>query len=169
MVFQHSALPCSPQAVGRPSLPTVTLWCMVLAACLVGCGRNDRPLLAKAGGLVMFQGKPLPAGRVSFVPDSSRGTKGRAATGIIQPDGRFTLQSYAPGDGVIVGFHRVAIESLEESASAKAPENDSDPPTPWQPLKSRIPTRYNDHAASGLTAEVKAGQSNEFEFVVEPR
>jgi hypothetical protein len=69
----------------------------------------------------------------------------------------------------MVGFHRVAIESLEESASAKAPENDSDPPTPWQPLKSRIPTRYSDHAASGLTAEVKTGQSNEFEFVVEQR
>jgi len=117
----------------------------------------------------MFQGKPLPAGRVSFVPDSSRGTKGRAATGIIQPDGRFTLQSYTPGDGVIVGFHRVAIESLDESTLAKAPENDSDPPTPWQPLKSRIPVRYNDHAASGLTADVKTGQSNEFEFVVEPR
>jgi len=117
----------------------------------------------------MFQGKPLPTGRVSFVPDRSRGTKGRLATGIIQPDGRFTLQSYTPGDGVIVGFHRVAIESFEESASAKAPESDSDLPTPWQPLKSRIPTRYSDHAASGLTADVKAGQSNEFEFVVEPR
>lgn len=133
----------------------------------VGCGRNDRPPLAKASGIVLLEGQPLPSGRVSFIPDRSRGTMGRGASGIIQPDGRFTLQSYSVGDGAIVGFHRVAIESWEETAPPKVRISADEVPAPPPPRKSRIATRYNDHATSGITAEVLAGSSNEFEFTLE--
>jgi hypothetical protein len=136
---------------------------------LVGCGKNDRPPLAKAGGIVLFQGKPLPAGRISFIPDRSRGTAGRGASGIIGPDGRFTLQSYADGDGALVGFHLVAIESWEEVATPSVSRSEDDLPARPPPLKSRIPGRYNDHATSDLAVEVKAGGSNDFELTVESR
>lgn len=136
----------------------------------VGCSKNERPPLAKAEGIVLYQGKPLPAGRISFIPDRSRGTMGRGASGVIGPDGRFTLQSYTTGDGAMVGFHCVAIDSWEEvKPSTPTITADDDRPAPPPPMRSRIPTHYNDHASSGITAEVKPQQVNEFEFVLEPR
>lgn len=135
----------------------------------VGCGRNQRPPLAKASGTVLYQGKPLPAGRISFIPDRSRGTTGRGASGIIGSDGRFAMQSFAAGDGALVGFHRVAIESWEDVRPSTPTITADDVPAPPPPMKSRIPVRYNDHTSSGLTAEVLAQPSNDFEFVLEPR
>jgi hypothetical protein len=155
----------------NPSKPWLVALSAAVVVSVIGCGKSDRPPLAKAGGMVLLQGQPLPSGRVTFIPDRSRGTMGRAATGIIQPDGRFTLQSYADGDGAIVGFHRVAIESWEEvtPSTPAITAGADDVPAPPPPRKSRIATRYNDHATSGITAEVQAGSGNEFEFSVESR
>jgi len=148
-------------------------WLLILSVAFgvigVGCGRNQRPPLAKAGGIVLYQGKPLPAGRISFIPDRSRGTMGRGASGIIGSDGRFAMQSFAAGDGALVGFHRVAIDSWEEVRPSTPTVTADDVPAPPPPMKSRIPVRYNDHTSSGLTAEVLAQPNNDFEFVLEPR
>ena len=95
---------------------------------------------------------------------------GRGASGIIGSDGRFTLQSYTAGDGALVGFHRVAIDSWEEvKPSTPTITADDDRPAPPPPMKSRIPIHYNDHASSGIAAEVKLQPVNDFEFVLEPR
>ena len=43
-----------------------------------------------------YEGKPVPKGTITFQADDP---KGRNATGQIDPDGNYTLQTEKPGDG----------------------------------------------------------------------
>lgn len=138
---------------------------MALLACLLaaaGCSGSG-PALARVSGTVSFEGKALAGATVCFVPDGSKGSLGRMAMGSTGADGRFSLQSFRPGDGAVIGFHRVSIAAMEHEQEAALPSADEIPKPP-PPLKSRIPSRYNDPITSGLTAEVKAGVANRFDF-----
>jgi hypothetical protein len=46
------------------------------AIVLVGAGCNSQPPLAQISGKVTFKGQPVPAGFISFTPDSAAGTLG---------------------------------------------------------------------------------------------
>lgn len=110
----------------------------------------------------MIDDTPLPAGMVHFLPDESRGTRGRMAVARIGPDGRFTnATSFRPGDGALIGFHGIEIIVPQGPQFA-----DDDPTLSGAPTSSplMILERYADVRTSGLTAEVVAGQQNEFEF-----
>lgn len=126
------------------------------ATLIIGCGPS-RPPIARVQGMVTFEGKPLSRGTVTFIPDRSRGTKGRMAIGSIGPDGRFVMQSYAMDDGALVGFHKVTVSCLEDPP---APAEGA-PAVPRGEPKSLIPLRYNDPEKSGLTVEVKPRAMNE--------
>lgn len=140
-------------------IPGLLVVGMLLVA---GCSRRG-PALAQVKGTVLYDGQPLAGATVSFVPDGSKGTKGRMAIGVTGADGRFSLRSFAPDDGAVTGFHNVSIAAMDSVPEDPAPQPNGQPgPTP--PLKSRIPARYNDPATSGFSAEVKAGTANEFEF-----
>jgi len=145
-----------------PKVPDVVLklWCAffsVAVLSLSGCGGPATPPTARVGGIVTLDGQPLSSGSVRFVPDRSKGTTGRMAVGVIGSDGRFTLTSFKPGDGSLVGFHKVAI-----ICEGEAPP--FDPKIPPPPPKSLIPIRYTDDKTSGITAEVKSGTKHDFEF-----
>jgi len=74
-----------------------------------------------------------------FVPE-----RGFAAAGTLGPDGTFRLIPGRPGNGEVIGSHKVAV----------FPEEPSDP---------RVQSKYRNAETSGLSAEVKAGK-NSFEF-----
>ena len=121
-----------------------------VAVCLVlaGCGSKRLPV-APVEGTVLYQGKPLTSGSVTFLSAS-----GPVAVGEIRNDGAFRLSTYAGGDGAVLGAHQVAISSFreptaEEKAKAAGTENGA------QPVPS-IPQRYLNPATSKLIAEVKA-------------
>jgi len=121
-----------------------------LALIAGGCGQGPKlPPMAEVSGLVMFDGKPLARGMVQFVPDAAKGTQGPPASGPIAADGRFRLTTGGVG-GAVVGWHQVCIEARKEVDLNQGS---------WAP--SLIPEKYNDPAGSGLTFEVKAGQSND--------
>lgn len=129
---------------------------MAVAVCLIsGCGGGNGLETAPVTGKVMYQGKPLPYGTISFQPQA-----GSPATGKIQPDGTFVLGTYGDRDGAIVGINKVLITATEIDAGA-APE--ADPNTEMQVPKSVIPTKYGSFSTSGLTAEVSQGE-NDFTF-----
>ena len=129
---------------------------------VAGCFRGG-PRLAKVTGTVIYEGERLSGATVTFLPDASKGTKGRMAIGATGTDGRFSLGSFAANDGALIGFHGVTITAVDSVPEEQAPQPDGLPgPTP--PLRSRIPARYNDPATSGFSAEVKAGVANDFEF-----
>jgi hypothetical protein len=129
---------------------------------IAGCSGVKTPPVGQVGGVVTLDGQPLTKGQVQFVPDSSKGTKGRMAVGLIGADGRFALTAFKPGDGALVGFHKVVIICEEEMPAF-------DPKSPPPPPKSLIPIRYTDANTSGFTAEVKSGAKNDFTFALESR
>jgi hypothetical protein len=139
-------------------------WCAsaVTVLAISGCSGVKTPPVGQVGGIVTLDGQPLTKGQVQFVPDSSKGTKGRMAGGLIGNDGRFSLTAFKPGDGALVGFHKVVVICEEEMPAF-------DPKSPPPPPKSLIPIRYTDANTSGFTAEVKSGAKNDFTFALESR
>jgi hypothetical protein len=113
-----------------------------------GCGSSDpgRQPTVPAGGMLIYDGKPVAKGTVLFQPEKG----GRSASGEIE-NGKFTLTTYDPGDGAIVGRHKVAIISTEET-----PATDGDTTS-----KYLVPQKFSDPGTSGLMTEVPAaGDTN---------
>jgi len=121
---------------------------LVVASTSPGCGPSG-PEMARVSGTVTYEGKPVPLGTVSFV---AKDANGRNATGAIQSDGSYTLQTEKPGDGAQVGEYAVTISATE------APLLDYIPPKPV-PVKRHVPEKYEKPDTSGLTATVKSGSN----------
>ena len=99
--------------------------------------------------MVTVEGKPFTTGKVMFAPaakgDDHRA--GRAAFGVLGPDGSFELSTYEPGDGAVVGRHSVTLISI--------PPAESTPPGA-APQFSRV--------FYPQPVEVQAGATNEFKI-----
>ena len=101
---------------GSGRLTCAAAACLVAVVPLVcaGCGSSGYPT-AKVTGRITFEGRPIAGGgSVRFVPitekDDSR--PGKPASGLLAPDGTFTLSTYEEGDGAIVSEHRVEVSQL---------------------------------------------------------
>ncbi|MHC2068231.1 hypothetical protein ACYFX5_12205 [Bremerella sp. T1] len=132
-------------------------YCLILLGVVllsVGCSGGNGLETAPAEGVVTYNGKPLPYGRVSFRPEA-----GSPATGEIQDDGTFTLSTYGTGDGAIVGTHQVSISATERDAGL---EGEINPNAELPVSKSVIPKKYSSFSTSELTVEVVASGPNQF-------
>ena len=112
--------------------PTMVLGCMLAIAS--GCS-DGRPTRVPISGKVSIDGKPLAGGSIMFLHPESR-----SSGSPIDADGRFQLTCYVPGDGAVLGKHRVkvtACESLSERSNR------------WL-----APKKYADPNSSGLEVEV---------------
>jgi hypothetical protein len=120
-------------------------------------------------GRVTYAGKLVTEGRVTFYPEA-----GRMALGTIAADGTYTLTTFKPGDGALIGPHKVAIHatrvgpgslvaprSVEEEAQAS--RRGGGKVLEAGKVEWLVPEKYSDHATSGLTAQVKPG-SNSIDF-----
>ena len=89
---------------------SVCLITLVVLSCIVlsGCG-DGRPARVLVSGRVMIDGRPVTSGAVRFIP-----TGGRPSTGEIDPEGRFSLSTFDPGDGCTLGTHTVIVQSMDE-------------------------------------------------------
>ncbi len=122
----------------------------MLTCTWLGCGgMSDAPRLAKAKGVIKLNGKPLSNVGVTFFP-----TSGPPAFGNTNAEGEFELMTIRPRDGAAVGKHRITLGRAEEGSSEKA-------------QAALIPAKYSFPDQSGLTAEVKDGESNFFEFDIQ--
>jgi hypothetical protein len=113
----------------------------------MGCGSGGDGL-AVVKGTISYKGKPVPNGTVNFLPDD--GNK-PSATGEIQPDGSFSLQTFLgsrPSPGAVIGKHKVVIVAMQDMAS-RLPEERIPLPPPIVPIK------YTSPATSDLTAQVE--------------
>ena len=118
----------------------------VVAAGLVlfaagGCG----PRLYPVRGTVTYpDGRPVTEGLVVFESDGA--AKPVSARGEIQPDGRYRLSTFRPGDGVPPGKYRVLVAPRSDpNAVDRAPK-----PPPFDP-------RFASFQTSGLEVDVAAG------------
>ena len=100
---------------------------LFLAVSVLGCGGQDGPVRFRLdGSITMSDGKPAPAGEISFEPDSTAGNSGPGSMGQIKK-GKYSL----PKDqGVVGGKYIVTItpfdgvafgESLQGKPLVKAP------------------------------------------------
>ena len=124
------------------------LLAIVLLAAGCGPGHGRVPVT----GAVTFDGKPLEKGAIRF-----GGEQGAAGVGEIV-NGRFSMSETGSQAGVLPGKYDVLISSWIEERGSVRPDGS------FSPGITRIPLIYLDPAKSGLTAEVKAGQTNDFRF-----
>lgn len=122
-----------------------------LAVLAAGCGGAERPALYEARGTVTYQGKPVPDATVTVLP-----SEGPLALGRTDARGKFTL-STGGRPGAVAGPAKVsvtAVERRELSEAAKQEYQRTGTLPPTTSAESRIPTRYNQTAGSGLTITI---------------
>ena len=90
-----------------------------LAVVLAGCGEKG-PARHNVSGKVTFAGKPVPAGRIVFEPDSAAGNQGPAGFAEIS-DGQYDTAK--AGQGTVGGPHLARITGLEGKPVGNATVN----------------------------------------------
>lgn len=90
---------------------------LLMISLLVGCGSQGG---YRVSGTVTFQGKPVPAGKIYFMPDSSKGSTGATGYADIR-EGKYDT-SLEGGMGAPAGPVIVAIEGTDPSAAASTKE-----------------------------------------------
>jgi hypothetical protein len=143
---------------------------VVGALLMAGCGGPaadpNRPQTVAVSGTVTYKGSPVEGATVTFLSDSR---EGKGAVGKTDASGRFTLMTFAPGDGAVPGTYKVTVRKTEtqggvvsEEEANKYLERGQNPPAPT--VKDLLPEKYNSPQTSGLTAEVAQGGENDFKF-----
>lgn len=123
-----------------------------LSLILAGCGSGGRLAVVPVSGLVTLNGDPLPDASVTFIPE-----KGKPATGKTDQTGIYRLTTYTQGDGAVIGKHKIAISKMTDLPESNTPEE-------LAKIKHVLPETYADPERSGLTAEVKSGQTADIDF-----
>lgn len=138
---------------------TIANICLIALASLslicLGC---SGPTLVPVEGKVLFNGEPLKFGSVMFQPPS-----GQPATGQIQPDGTFSLETRGVGPGAVVGTHRVRI-TCYESQNPEALSSSDNETTVGESL---IPKKYTSIDTSGFTMEIPPEGKTDIVFTLE--
>jgi hypothetical protein len=125
---------------------------------LTGCGGEQ---LGRVTGTVTVAGKPVAGGTIQFVPAA-----GKAAVGSINPDGTNTLTTHKPGDGALVGPHKVVIHYTRVGPGTLAaatfedelkPAGDSGKVLVPGKVEWVVPERYSQLATTDLTTTVNGG------------
>lgn len=158
---------------------------LVALTAFIGCPAGSGVSTAPVSGLVTLDGQPVDGATISFVPKSEGGV---AAAAVTDASGRFTLVTTS-GEGAVPGSYAVTISK----ASAGEAQASVDPRSMGGNLSaedmkamaekareqtgrkssgggsnasagSTLPKKYAVADTSGLAAEVKAGDKNEFTF-----
>jgi len=88
---------------------------------------------------------PVEGATVVFIPQSHQ----YAAAGTTDTQGRFQLRTFEENDGAVAGSYQVTVKKFYFVDNVE-----------YQSL----PIRYANGAKSGLTAEVRSDNKNQFEF-----
>ncbi len=124
---------------------------IMAVAVIAGCG-SDRPPLHVAGGVVKFNGEPVADASVMFYPAS-----GRASFAKTDDQGRFSLMTYVPDDGIVAGSYRVTVSKVV-SRSKPTEAN------PYPQAVHALPPVYSNVDTADLQAEVTPNGDNDFVF-----
>ena len=143
---------------GRLQGSTAPLLGVVLAIS-AGCGSGDGLPRESVSGNVTLDGQPLESGLIQFEPTSPDVP---TMTGGEIEDGYYSIPR---AGGPVPGSYKVLITSSPKEAELDPEEGEMPGMVPMPKDVDSIPSQYN--AQSTLTAEVKAGESNTFDFALE--
>jgi hypothetical protein len=131
---------------------TLQAFVAVLCALVVfgGCGRDRGPERGVVSGTVAYNGKPVSAGMIRFVPAPTSPAPVSVAT---IADGKYTVDTHG---GVPVGTHKVQIEAFRKIGSA-AQSAERLPPGARDtiPREQYLPAKFN--ASTQLEITIPSG------------
>jgi hypothetical protein len=110
---------------------------------LAGCGGKTVPINGRAKFKDGSDVSALQGYEVNLQAEGG----GASSYGTIEPDGMFKISTFGQNDGAVPGTHRVTV------TPSASPDPDKPPPKPV------IPPKYGEFETSGLTVEIKPGQS----------
>lgn len=131
-------------------------WSRVLAFTLsfllwtTGCGGQGKGTVS---GKVAYQGKPLPSGFVTFVPE-----KGTPVHADIQSDGSYRIENVPIGPVKIGVQPKSAQNTLQSFPMPRNPKDYGKLQAVMTKKETQIPPQYADPNKSGLTYTVRQGQ-----------
>lgn len=136
----------------------------LLSLLLTGCGDTDWPATAPVSGTVTWNGKPIANVHLSF---RSPGAP-RFGSGTTDLAGKYSLTTFQPNDGAIIGEHRVAVRMVATPSSEQGPLPDFKDTAAFmkaaqaaeKPVKNpAVPPRFGSPATTPLRATVKPGDN----------
>lgn len=136
-------------------------WILALAVALTltsGCARTKERVKSWSGdvqGRVRLDGKPMPGGTITFLPDQSAGDEIRPGVGRIDRDGTYRIgnSNTVEPTGVRPGEYKVTVMRMRAVGGGAG--------HPLAQLDS--PEIYTDLAKTPLRATVRAGR-NQVDF-----
>jgi hypothetical protein len=136
-------------------------WCCLFMGLLLlapGCKSKRTVERAKVTGRVLFQGQPLPGGRVTFLAVNGS----YATNGIIDEGGNYEIDAPVGEVKISVDNSMVAGGGRKMGPPAGLPRSKqpsgSEEETPLKGKYVDIPSRYRNTEDSGLNYTVKSGQ-----------
>jgi hypothetical protein len=142
--------------LARPSIAVVL---GALVTVIAGCSGNDARITersAQVHGTVMFDGRPLGTGTITFIPKRSEAEGGRPGLARIGSDGSYRVGNANPDRpaGLAPGPYAVVVLAME-------------PISLGSPIARLIvPERYTDDRTSHLYANITPGE-NTLDFHLE--
>jgi hypothetical protein len=131
---------------------------LAILVAFAGCGAASDGLPRQPiSGTVSLDGQPLATGVITFTPAADQATQ----SGGIITGGTFAVPR---AQGPVPGKYAVSISSASAQASVPPDEAKTGMPGHVAPSRGRdpIPDKYN--ARTTLTADVKEGGGNQFQF-----
>lgn len=152
----------------RPFVVSLVTVLSILA--VVGCGGTQRPSLAPVTGRVLFLGKPAVGATVTFIRDGAA----RHSYGVTDEKGDFTLTTYEPNDGAILGTNTITVVLAAKPGGDASSQPIPDAESYFRDLRASqsssrdvLPERYAKVDTTDLSATVKTG-GNHFELILDP-
>lgn len=132
------------------------LWLTGILTCLLcGCGSDGPDYSAEVvpvtGKISTSDGTPVANAQVFFVPT---GDKGRAAEGMTDEAGKYTLTTQNGGPGAVPGDYNVSVSKFVTPDGSPVPEGTF--PADVGAVES-IPSAYSAYGQSRLKATVPEG------------
>ena len=138
---------------------------LALAVTAIGCGGGSEKGLVPVSGVVTLDGGPWPKeGQIIFSPvaqSASNSAEFRPGVGKFGTDGNFSVTSYQENDGLYPGTYKVAVACWAEPPGMDANGR--------MVGKNAVPEKYQQGDTSGLTFEVKPGQTKKATFDVKSK
>jgi hypothetical protein len=146
-----TAFPASPPRPTRRR--ALALIAAGLVSLLPGCRKSARKPVYPVRGQVLYRGRPTAHALVTFHPLEDDGPAAVRPVAEADEQGRFTLTTYAAGDGAPEGEYRVTVQWLLASRSQFPGQGDD------YVTSNYLPDRYGRPDTSGLQATVVPGDN----------